>query len=355
MARSLGELATITRAELRGNPDRIIERVETLQEATAGAISFLANPRYRGFLRNTSASAVIVAPEHVDDCPVDCLVSENPYLAHARATAALYPYPDLLPGVHQTATVEPTAQVSRSAQIGANAYIGSGAVVHDDVFVGPGCMVLQGAEIGAGSRLIAAVTLGSETRLGQRCLIHPGAVIGGDGFGLANDEGAWVKVPQIGRAVLGDDVEVGSCSSIDRGAIGDTRIADGVKIDSQVHIAHNVEVGMHTAMAGCSAVAGSTRIGAYCTLAGGAGVTGHVELVDHVHVSGMTAITRSMKKPGVYTGTVPAMEHSAWLKNFARLRHLDDMVRKVRDMEQEIRQLRDHLHSNDSVLDSDIE
>ena len=185
------------------------------------------------------------------------------------------------------------------------------------------------------------VTLGAQTRLGQRCLIHPGAVIGGDGFGLANDQGAWVKVPQIGRAILGDDVEVGSCSSIDRGAIGDTVIADGVKIDSQVHVAHNVEIGEHTAIAGRAAIAGSSRIGAYCTIAGGAGVTGHVELTDHVHVSGVSSVTRSIRKPGVYTGTVPAMEHGVWLKNFARLRQLNDMVRRVQALERELAALRE--------------
>lgn len=355
MALSLGKLAAIAQAELRGDPDRIIERVQTLQDASAGAISFLANPRYRGYLKNTSASAVIVAPEHVDDCPVDCLVSDNPYLAHARVTTALYPYPEIVAGVHQTATVEDTARVSASAQVCAKAYIGSGVVIHDDVYVGPGCMVLEHTEVGRDSRLVAMVTLGPKTRLGERCLIHPGAVIGGDGFGLANDDGNWFKVPQIGCAVLGDDVEVGSCSSIDRGAIGDTLIADGVKIDSQVHVAHNVEIGMHSAMAGCSAIAGSTRIGAYCTLAGGAGITGHVELADHVHVSGMTTIMRSMKTPGVYTGTVPAMEHSAWLKNFARLRQLDAMVRNVRSLQREVAQLRDQLQGRDSVLDPDNE
>ena len=184
------------------------------------------------------------------------------------------------------------------------------------------------------------MTLGTETRLGERCLIHPGAVIGGDGFGLANDRGAWVKVPQIGRAVLGNDVEVGSCSSIDRGAIGDTRIADGVKIDSQVHVAHNVEIGEHTAVAGCAGIAGSARVGAHCTIAGAAGIVGHVELGDHVHVSGMTTVTRSLKQPGLYTGTIPAMAHASWQKTFARLRQLDDMVRRVRALEKELAALR---------------
>ena len=336
MGLSLGELATIAGAELRGDPDRVIERVETLQDATPGAISFLANPQYRKFLAETSASAVIVAADDAAHCHVDCLVSDNPYLAHARVTTALHPDKAVMAGVHPSAAVDSTAQVHPTAEVAANAFVGERAVIGERVFIGPGCVVMDDCEVGNDSRLVAMVTLGPRTRLGQRCLVHPGAVIGGDGFGLANDAGAWVKVPQIGRAWLGDDVEVGSCSSIDRGAIGNTVIDDGVKIDSQVHVAHNVTIGRHTAIAGCAGIAGSTHIGAYCTVAGGAGITGHVELADHVHVSGATAVTRSINKPGVFTGTVPAMEHAGWLKNFARLRHLDDMVRRLRHLEKEM-------------------
>lgn len=340
VSHSLARLAEISGAELRGDGERRIERVATLGEAGEGDITFLANAKYRALLGTTGASAVILSAEDASDCPVDCLVSDNPYLAHARVVAALHPAVAATPGIHATAVVDATARIDPSASIGPNAYIGAGAVIGREVVVGPGCIVLDRAEVGAGTRLVAAVTLGSETQVGQRCLIHPGAVVGGDGFGLANDEGRWVKVPQIGRAVLGDDVQIGSCSSVDRGAIGDTVLGNGVKIDSQVHVAHNVEVGEHTAMAGRAAIAGSTRIGAYCTIAGGAGVTGHVELTDHVHVSGVTSVTRSIRKPGVYTGTVPAMEHAVWLKNFACLRKLDDMVRRIRKLERELEALR---------------
>ena len=336
MALTLDELARLSGAELRGEPSRLIERVATLDEAGKGAISFLANRRYKSQLKTTGASAVILAEEDTVDCPVDCLVSDNPYLAHARVMNALYPEPAGGGGIHSSAVVDSSARVDDSASIAANCYIGAGVVIEAGVLIGPGCVILDNTVIGADSRLIASVTLCSDTQLGQRCLVHPGAVIGGDGFGLANDEGAWVKVPQIGRAVLGDDVEIGSCSSVDRGAIGDTQLADGVKIDSQVHVAHNVQIGEHTALAGCSAIAGSSKVGAYCTIAGGAGITGHVELTDHVHVSGVTSVTRSLKEPGLYTGTVPAMEHGVWLKNFARLRHLDDMVRRVKQLEREL-------------------
>lgn len=340
MPLSLGQLAEVAQARLRGDPERLIQRVATLDRAGEGTISFLANQRYRHLLADTGASAVILAEADAADCPVDCLISDNPYLAHARVMTALHPPVGTAPGIHPTAFVEPSAVVPESASVAAHCYLGPGVELGDGVEVGPGCILLDNVVVGAGSRLLASVTLCADTRLGERCLIHPGAVIGGDGFGLANDEGTWIKVPQVGRAVLGNDVEVGSCSSIDRGAIGDTEVADGVKIDSQVHIAHNVQIGQHTAIAGCAAVAGSSRIGAHCTIAGGAGLTGHIELADNVHISGVTAVTRSIRQPGAYTGTVPAMEHASWLKNFARLRHLDDMVRRVKALERELATLR---------------
>ena len=341
MGLTLQQLSGIASAELRGDPESIITRVATLQDAGEGAVSFLANRRYKAFLADTRASAVILSAGDAADCPVDCLIVENPYLAHARVMNALYP--DAVPviGVHPTAHVDPSARVATTAEIGANCHLGAGVVIEDDVVIGPGCALLDNVFVGAGSRLIASVTLCADTRLGKRCRIHPGAVIGSDGFGMANDEGVWVKVPQIGRALLGDDVEVGSCSSVDCGAIGDTVIADGVKIDSQVHVAHNVQIGRHTAIAGCAAIAGSSRVGAYCTIAGAAGITGHVELADHVHVSGMTSVTHSIREPGIYTGTVPPMAHASWLKNFARLRRLDEMARRIKVLEKELAMLRE--------------
>jgi UDP-3-O-[3-hydroxymyristoyl] glucosamine N-acyltransferase len=337
---TLGELAGIAGASLRGDAQLVINRVATLQDAGPGAIAFLANPRYRAYLADTRASAVILGEEDAEACPTACLISANPYLAHARVSRVLHPEPVAAPGVDSTAVVDATATLASDVRIGANSYVGPGVVLEQGVDIGPNCVLLEAVHVGRDSRLVASVTLCAGTRLGQRCLVHPGAVIGGDGFGLANDGGAWVKVPQVGRACLGDDVEVGSCSSIDRGAIGDTVIADGVKIDSQVHIAHNVQVGRHSAIAGCAAIAGSSRVGEHCTIAGGAGITGHVVLTDHVHVSGVTAVTRSIKQPGVYTGTVPAMEHAVWQKNFARLRHLEQMQRRLRLLEQELAALR---------------
>ena len=346
MGKSLKALAGISGASLRGDPERMIDSVATLQDAGPGAITFLANRRYKSFLHDTHASAVILSAEYADDCPIDCLITDNPYLAHARVLAALYPQPTPAAGIHPSSCVDRSANIAATASIGPLCFVGADVVIEEDAVIGPGCVLLERVVVGAGSRLVASVTLASDTRLGKRCLIHPGAVIGSDGFGLANDEGAWVKVAQIGRAILGDDVEVGSCTSIDRGAIGDTMLADGVKLDSQVHVAHNVQIGKHSAFAGCSAVAGSSKIGAYCTLAGGAGISGHVELADHVHVSATTTVTGSIREPGVYTGTIPAMDHAVWSKNLARLRRLDDMARRVKALEKELAALRGGREEN---------
>jgi len=333
---SLKELSEIACAKLRGDPQRMIRSVATLQDAVEGTIGFLANPRYKSQLADTAASAVILSADDAADCPVDCLIADNIYLAHARVTTALHPFDVADPGIHDSAWVDPSASVASTAEIAANVYVGPGVVIEDDVIVGPGCVLLEDVTVGQASRLIASVTLCAGTKLGRRCVLQAGAVVGGDGFGLANDQGRWVKVPQIGRVVIGDDVEIQACASIDRGAIGDTVIADGVKIDSHVHIAHNVQIGEHTAIAGCTGIAGSTRVGAYCTIAGAAAITGHVELADHVHISGMTTVTRSIRKPGTYTGTIPATEHATWLKNFSRLRQLDDMARRIKALEREL-------------------
>lgn len=344
---TLSEAAQLTGSQLRGDGRRCVTRVQTLGEAKSDAISFLANQRYKHLLKETQAGAVILAAEDAEDCPVDCLINDNPYLAHAVVMSALYPVPAVQPGIHPSANVAADARIDASAEVGPGCFVGAGVEIAAGAVIGPNCVLLDGAYVGPESRLLGSVTLGIGTRLGKRCLLHPGAVVGGDGFGLANRDGAWVKVPQIGRAVLGDDVEVGCCTTIDRGAIGDTVIADGVKLDNQVHVAHNVQIGRHSALAGCAAIAGSTRIGEYCTVGGAAGITGHVELGDHVHISGATSVTRSFKSPGLYTSTVPAMDHAVWLKNFARLKRLDDMVRRVKTLEKALAVLREKHKADD--------
>lgn len=343
MSITLGEIAERAGAVLSGDPDRPIVAVNTLQDAGPGEIAFLANRRYRKHLKETRASAVVLGPDDVDDCPVDRLVSDNPYLTHARVLAALYPDNAARPGIHETAVVDDSARIAASAEVGPNVFVGPRVRIGERAVIGPNCVLLDDVVVGDESRLVGMVTLGPRTRLGLRALVHPGTVIGGDGFGLARDGERWVKVAQVGAAVIGDDVEIGCCCSIDRGALGDTRIADGVKIDNQVHIAHNVTIGRNTAIAGCTGIAGSAHVGASCMIAGAVNINGHVEIADGVQLSGATTVTRSIGQPGVYTSTVPALPHGDWLKNFARLRQLDDIVRKMRALEREVEALKGRL------------
>jgi UDP-3-O-[3-hydroxymyristoyl] glucosamine N-acyltransferase len=333
---TLAELAVVAKAQLVGDRDCAIFGVDTLTEAEAGSIAFLANPRYRRYLQSTRASAVILRKEDYGHCPTNALISGNPYLAFARVTVALYPEAPISAGIHPSAVVDRNAQVDPSASVGANSVIDAEAEVGPGCEIGPLCFIGRGAKLGADTRLVANVTVCARSKIGARCRLQPGVVIGSDGFGLANDAGTWVRVPQTGRVCLGDDVDVGANTTIDRGAIRDTLIADGVKLDNLIQLAHNVEVGAHTAMAACTGISGSSRIGRNCTLAGAVGVVGHVEIGDDVHVSGMSMVSRSIRDPGVYTGSIPAMPHAEWRRNFARLKQLDDMARRLRRLESQL-------------------
>ena len=335
----LAELAERVGARLHGDGDCVIDGIDTLALATSGKISFLANRRYRKFLARTQASAVILAEDDLPHCPVHALVADEPYFAFARAAAQLYPEPAAAPGIHASAVVDASARVAVDAHIAANAVVDAEAVIGERAYIGPNCVVGRGASIGADTRLMASVVVCHGVAIGARCRLHPGSVIGSDGFGFARHGGRWAKVPQVGGVRIGDDVEVGANTSVDRGAIRDTVLSDGVKLDNQIQIAHNVEVGEHTAMAGCTGISGSTKIGAHCTLAGAVGVVGHIELADHVHISGMSMVSRSIREPGVYVGSIPAMPHEEWRKNFARLRQLDDMARRIKMLERKLAEI----------------
>ncbi|MEJ2691668.1 MAG: UDP-3-O-(3-hydroxymyristoyl)glucosamine N-acyltransferase [Candidatus Thiodiazotropha sp.] len=335
----LQELAEAVGAKLRGDPEIRITGVGTLERAGPGELSFLSNPVYRPYLKSTRASAVVVAPTDAGHCPVAALISDNPYLVYARAASLLFPPPAFEPGVHQSAVVAASAQIDAGVHIGACAVIGEGVSIGPDVYIGPGCVIEAGCRIGQASRLVAGVTLCRDTLIGARCLIHPGAVLGADGFGLANDKGRWEKVPQLGRVRLGDDVEVGANTTIDRGALEDTVLHDGVKLDNQIQIAHNVEIGEHTAMAGCVAIAGSTKIGRHCTVGGLTGVVGHLTIGDNVHISAATLVTRSFESPGYYSGGLPAMENGEWRKTVARVRRLGEMSNILKSLKKKVRAL----------------
>lgn len=340
MGVTLEELARFLDAELRGDGGARIVGVATLQDAGPQELTFLANTRYRKFLAGCQAGAVLLRRDDAESFAGSVLLVDDPYLAFARATAHLYPGHEVPPGVHPTAVVDPGAKIAPSASIGPFAVIEADVEIGARVVVGPGCVVRRGCSIGADCCLTANVTLCAETILGERVTVHPGAVLGSDGFGFANDRGKWIKVPQIGRVRIGDDVEIGANTTIDRGALTDTVIEDGVKLDNLIQIAHNVQVGKHTAMAGCVGVAGSAKIGAHCAIGGGAGILGHLELADGVQVTAMSLVTHSLREPGVYSSGTPIQSNAAWQKNAVRAKQLDQMARRLRDMESEIAQLK---------------
>lgn len=330
---TLQQLSEITGAEMHGDPNTLVSGVNSLQDAQPGQLSFLNSRKHVQFLASTQASVVILSAQNQQDCPCAALLTDNPYLVYARAAAALTaePLPDA--GIHPSAVVHPSAQVADSAIVGPHCTVLEGARIGERVHLVAGCFVGKSAEIGDDTRVLSNASILDACRIGQRCLLHPSSVIGSDGFGLANDQGAWIKVPQLGRVIVGNDVEVGASSTIDRGAIGDTVIDDGVKLDNQIHLAHNTKVGAHTAMAAGVGIAGSTEIGAYCTLAGQAGVSGHLKIGDRVNISAQTGVTRDLPDPGVYTSTVPAIPHAQWRRNFARIKHLDDLAKRIAALE----------------------
>jgi UDP-3-O-[3-hydroxymyristoyl] glucosamine N-acyltransferase len=333
---TLGELAEKVGGEVVGAADTLVTAVATLQNAGPSAISFCANPSYRNMLSNTRAVAVILRQADLDLCPVAALVTDKPYVAYARIAALLHPEPGFAPGIHPSAVVADTAQVDPSAWVGPHSVVEDNAVVGAGVFVGPNCVVGPSVAIGPHGRLIAQVTLCHATQIGARVLLHPGVVIGSDGFGLANDQGQWLKVPQLGRVIVGDDVEIGANTTVDRGALDDTFIGDGVKLDNLIQVAHNVQIGAHTAIAGCAGIAGSATIGAHCAIGGGVGIVGHIRIADHVQITGMSFVTKSIDEPGVYSSGMPAETNQTWHKNIARFRHLDDMARRLRAVEKKL-------------------
>ena len=337
MAIPASEIAERIGAELIG-ADCALSRVAALDDADAGSLSFVASSKFRRGLGTTKAGAVIVAPAHADEAPCTVLVTDNPYLAFAHAAELLHPRPRPAAGIDDSAVVAADASIDASASIGPLCVVESGVQVGARVELGPGCIVRAGAIIGADSRLVARVTLCEGSILGERVLLHPGAVIGREGFGFARDGERWVRIPQVGRVRLGNDVEVGANSAVDRGAIGETLIADGVKIDNLIQIGHNVSIGENTAMAACSGISGSTRIGRNCTIAGAVGMAGHLEIGDNVHFTGMAMVTRSFTEAGLYSSGIPAMVNAEWRRNVARFRHLDDLAKRVKRLEQQLEQ-----------------
>lgn len=330
---TLGELAAALSARLHGDGETCISGVATLASAGPGTLSFLANRRYRPQLAMTRASAVVLDDEFLAECPVAALVMSNPYLGFARAATMLNPRPASPAGVHPRAVVDPLARVHPNAWIGPGAVLERGATIGDGVFVGPHCLIGEDVTIGEHCRLVANVTLCRGVRIGKRALIHPGVVIGADGFGIASDDGVWVKVPQLGSVSIGDDVEIGANTTVDRGALDDTVIEDGVKLDNLIQVGHNVRIGAHTAIAACVAIGGSASIGKRCTIGGAASLAGHLEIADDVHLTATSAVPNSITQAGVYSSGMPVQENRAWRRSVIRLRQLDDMARTLKALE----------------------
>jgi UDP-3-O-[3-hydroxymyristoyl] glucosamine N-acyltransferase len=333
----IGELAALLGGELIGDPGLSVERIGTLEAATPTTIAFLAHPRYQSQLAASAAGCVIVAPALREAAAARgaAIVCADPYLAFARLTQwwAARTRPAAVPGIHASAVVEPGAVIDASASIGALAFVGAGARIAAGAVVSTQAHVGAGASIGEGSVLKPRAMLAEGCRIGARAIVHGGAVIGADGFGFAPDHGRWEKIEQLGGVVIGDDVEIGANTCIDRGALDDTVIEDGVKLDNLVQIGHNVRVGAHSAFAGCVGVAGSAKIGRHCTAGGGAIILGHLELADHVHITAATVVTRSILKPGQYSGLFPIDDNASWEKNAATLKQLYTLRERLRALE----------------------
>jgi UDP-3-O-[3-hydroxymyristoyl] glucosamine N-acyltransferase len=315
----LGSIIEALGGELCGDPERLIEGLAPLESADSRQLSFLASARYQSQLADSRAACVIVGPAMREAALArgDCIVAEQPYLYFARVTQLWKSRLAVAagPAVHPSAVIDPDAVIDPTAHIG------------------PLCVIERGARVGAGTVLKARVTIGEDCVIGARCIVHPGVVIGADGFGFAPDGGRWEKIEQLGAVRIGDDVEIGANTCIDRGALQDTVIEEGVKLDNLIQIGHNVRIGRHTAIAGCAGIAGTATIGAHCTIGGRAGILGHLTIVDHVHISATSLVTRSILKPGHYTGIFPIDDNAAWEKNAAALKQLHRLRERIKALE----------------------
>ncbi|MDJ0711692.1 MAG: UDP-3-O-(3-hydroxymyristoyl)glucosamine N-acyltransferase [Woeseiaceae bacterium] len=330
---SLGELATQFGYELIGDPDVEVGNVASLPNADNRSLTFLSNPSFKEQLSATQAAAVILRPADADDCPVAAILHDDPYACYARMAAVICPMPQFEPGIHASAVVDPTASIAASAHLAPNVVIGANTTIGDNVYVGPGSFIGPDCDIGEGCRFIANVTLARAVRIGKRGIFHPGVVLGADGFGNAMTPEGWIKVPQVGGVVVGDDVEIGSNTTVDCGAIEDTVIEDGVRIDNLCMIAHNVRVGAHTAMAGMVGIAGSTTIGQRCLFAGRGGAVGHINICDDVIVGAMSFVSKDITEPGTYLASFPAEPAKDWTKRVGRFRRIEALQRRVKKLE----------------------
>ena len=329
MSATLGELSQLSGARLEGPSDCAITSVNTLRQAKQGEISFLSNRHYANDLLDTKASAVILSEEDLKHCPTHALVSDTPYLVYAKIANFLHPEISRDGSVADSAILGSGCDVDKTATVCANVVIGNNVIIGAGVYVGPNSTLEDNVKIDTASKLIANVTICNDVIVGKNVILHPGVVLGADGFGLAKEDDEWIKIPQIGSVLIGDNVEIGANSTIDRGAIENTVLKNGVKIDNQVQIGHNVVIGENTAIAGCSGIAGSTTIGKRCMIGGASSISGHIEITDDVTITGMSGVSNSIKTPGIYSSGLPVTENRTWRKNIVRMKNLDETIRKI--------------------------
>ena len=339
MGITLAELARRLEARVRGNSELVVERVAPLEKAGPHDIVFVRGARHRKYLDSTHVGAVILTQSDANKYQGSALIVDNPHACFARVAGWLHPQQEVVAGMHPTAVIAKGAEVSDSAWIGPYVVVERDAVIGQGVTVGAGCYVGSAVQIGPRCRLYPNVVVHERCVVGKECIVHSGVVIGSDGFGFAKDGVEWIKVPQLGRVIIGDRVEIGANTTIDRGALDDTVIGDGVKLDNLIQIGHNVTVGEHTAMAAGVAVAGSAEIGKRCMIGGCAGIRGHIVIADDVHVTASSMVLSSVTQPGVYSSALKAEPASKWRKNAARLYRLDEMARRLRELEQKIEKL----------------
>jgi UDP-3-O-[3-hydroxymyristoyl] glucosamine N-acyltransferase len=333
---TLAQIAEHIHAEVLGDAQHQVSAVATLQNASVNTISFLANTKYKKFLQTTKAGAVLVDKTATElSLTVNLIVVDDPYVAYAKVAALLNPRKKGAPGIHPTAWIEPSAELADDVSIGAQVTVGANTILKSGVEIGAGSVIEDNVTISEGTCIRPNVTICSGTIIGQRVIIHPGVVIGADGFGIANDQGKWIKVPQLGVVVIGNDVEIGANTTIDRGAIDDTMIADGVKLDNQIQIGHNTIIGEHTVIAGCVGISGSTQIGKHCAIGGGTGIAGHIRIADGVQMTGMSMVTKSITESGSYSSGIPVEPTRQWHKSIVRYRNMDKLFERVNQLEKQ--------------------
>ena len=335
---TLAELATITGGELFGDESLVVSRVAPMDKAREGDVTFLSNPKYAKHLSECQATVVMVKAEHKDQCVGNALVVSDPYVAFARVVQAMDTTPKPANDIAPSAVIAADVKMGENVTIGANAVIETGVELGDNVSVGAGCFIGKNAKLGNNTKLWANVTIYHEVSLGDDCLVQSGTVIGSDGFGYANDKGEWIKIPQLGSVRIGNRVEIGACTTIDRGALEDTIIEDNVILDNQLQIAHNVQIGYGTVMPGGTIVAGSTKIGKYCQIGGASVLNGHITIADGVAITGMGMVMRSIEEKGLYSSGIPLQTNREWRKTATRVHRIDEMNKRLKAVEKQLEQ-----------------